>query len=812
MENKNKEKKKKKNVNPVWKGFKLALKIMSLFILVGILGAGVIFYNKYGKDIFKMQAEAKQLVKSSTIDTFRQTETSLVYDNKKKLISTLKGGEGTKDVYYISYEDIPEHAVDAMISIEDKKFMSHSGVDIKANIRAVLALIKHKGKITQGASTITQQLSRNVFLTQEVTWQRKIKEMFVAMELDKKYSKQQIMEFYLNNIYFANGYYGIQAASKGYFSKNVKELSLSQIVFLCAIPNSPTRYDPADNIDNTIKRRDRILNQMMEDGKITNTQYNDAIREKITLDRKKIKKKNSVETYVYYCAIRALMKERGFEFENNFQDEEEKEEYNERYTDMYNECQQSLYNAGYRIYTSIDMKKQKLLQESIDNELQKFTDQTEEGVYKLQGAGVCIDNKTGRVIAVVGGRSQDLTGYTLNRAYQSYRQPGSAIKPLIVYTPAFEAGYYPERIVLDEKWDGGPRNSNNSYSGNITIRQAVESSKNTIAWKLFEELTPTKGLSYLLNMGFNRISKNDYYPAASLGGFTYGASAVEMAAAFAAIENDGSYREPTCIIKITDSKGEQIVGREISTEPVYGANASRMMTDVMQGVLTRGTAKGYALSNMASAGKTGTTDEKKDGWFIGYTPYYTTSVWVGYDNPQTLYDLMGNTYPLRIWHEFMVKLHEGLENKSFLKYVDTNKSEKEPTPEPTSEPTPEATPEPTPTIEPISTEPVFEPIGDDDPVKDDLGDEPDIDDEDEDIGNDIGNDIGDEIYGDEDTEKEDNNIEDNNTEDNNDNNQDADEDNNINEPEPTQNQDTETSNPQAEPTDTVEDPDQGIEP
>lgn len=661
-----------KKKHPVLHHMKFAGKLLCLVLLIAVLILILLFYNKYGKKVLNMQSEARKFVSESTLDTFRSTETSIVYGANGKIISELKG---EKDLYYLDYSDIPKEVVEAFITIEDKNFLKHKGVDLKANIRAVLALVKNRGAIKQGASTITQQLSRNIFLTHTVSWERKIEEIFIATELEKKYEKWQILEFYINNVYFANGYYGIQAASEGYFSKAVDDLTLSEIAFLCAIPNNPTVFDPMDNYDNTISRRNRILKQMNEDGKISKSEYQEAYDQDITLDIKKIKKKDYVETYVNHSATRALMQANGFTFRYDFESEEDEADYKERYTSLYNECQQSLYRSGYRIYTSIDMTQQKLLQNSVDEALAKFTDVTKDGVYKLQSSAVCIDNETGYVTAIVGGRKQKSTGYTLNRAFQSFRQPGSAIKPLIVYTPALENGHYPEEIVNDQKFEGGPSNSNGAYSGKITLRKAVEQSKNTIAWKLFEEITPKVGLRYLKRMNFAKIDKNDYYPASALGGFTNGVSAVEMASGFATLENDGIYREPTCIVKITDSEGKVIVGSEKSDYQVYDKNAARMMTDILTGVVKYGTGRGLSIPGMATAGKTGTTNERKDGWFVGYTPYYTTSVWVGYDMPQTLDGLMGSTYPGQIWYNFMTQIHEGLESMTFPKYVDTSPKE-----------------------------------------------------------------------------------------------------------------------------------------
>ena len=365
----------------------------------------------------------------------------------------------------------------------------------------------------------------------------------MAVELERKYSKEQILEFYLNNVYYANGYYGIQAASQGYFRKDAKNLTMSEAAFLSAIPNNPTIYDPRTNKENTIKRRNKILKDMYEQKLIRKDQYEEAINEEINVksaQKSKTEKKNYVETYVIHCATKEIMKQKGFEFKYDFSSTSEKEKYQEEYDKMYAECKRTLYSAGYHIYTSIDPDVQKQLQSSVDSALSGYTEKDKNGIYKTQASGTCIDNDTGKVVAIVGVREQKNIGYTLNRAFQSYRQPGSAIKPLIVYTPSFERNYTPDSVVTDEPIEDGPRNANGSYSGQITVRTAVEKSVNTIAWKLYEELTPEVALSNLEKMNFAKLDANDYRPATALGGFTNGVSALEMASGYAAIENDGN--------------------------------------------------------------------------------------------------------------------------------------------------------------------------------------------------------------------------------------------------------------------------------
>lgn len=654
--------KKKKKHRLFWHFFRIQLVLLVLVLTA----AAYYFYGGYGKQVEELRQEAVRLVRQSDVDTFKANQTSIVYASDGSVISTLKG---EKDSYYVSIEEMPVDAVTAIVSIEDKKFFRHHGIDYRALLRAVKAMVQN-GEVKQGGSTITMQLARNIFLSQEKTWQRKVEEMYIATELENKYSKDQILEFYLNNIYFGNGYYGIQSAARGYFDRDVESLSLSQIAFLCAIPNNPTLYDPVTNKDNTVSRRDRILKNMLDDGKISQMDYAQAVAEQITLNRPQALAKNDyVETYTYYCATRALMEQQGFVFYEDFKTDEEQQAYEDTYSALYSECQKKLYTGGYRIYTSIDLSLQDELQQSVNDTLSGYTGVNDEGVYELQASAVCIDNDNGYVRAVVGGRSQEFPGYTLNRAYQSFRQPGSAIKPLTVYTPSFEQSYTPDSIVVDEPIEDGPRNANGTYLGEITVRTAVEKSVNTIAWKLYDQLTPDKGLSYLKAMNFSRISPSDYRLATALGGFTNGVSALEMASGFATIENDGYYRTPTCIVKIEDGNGTVLYNSGQKPVLIYKKNAARMMTDVLKGVITNGTGKGLDLGDMPCAGKTGTTNDQKDGWFVGYTRYYTTSVWVGYDMPKKLQGLMGNTYPGKIWQSFMSKAHEGLEPLEFLPYA-----------------------------------------------------------------------------------------------------------------------------------------------
>lgn len=668
---KKKRKKKKTATQKLWS----FLKFQMVLILLVLGAVAYYFVGGYAVKVKELHDEAVSYVARASADTFRQNETSIAYDVNGDVIQLMIGD---KDVYYVEYADMPAYLRQAIVSIEDKRFYSHHGVDYKAIVRAVYAMFRN-GEVTQGASTITQQLARTTFLNQDQTWERKIEEIYIAVELEKKFSKNEILEFYLNNINFANGYYGIGAASRGYFNKDVGKLSLSEIAFLCAIPNGPVKYDPIEHYDNTIERRNLVLKNMLDDQMITELTYLNAVEEEIALTRPNAPGKNDyLSTYTFYCATRVLMELQGFDFQTEFSSKKAERKYNKTYDALYEECNKSLYTGGYRIYTSLDMATQELLQYSLDANLAGFTEVNDEGIYALQGAAVCIDNTTGMVRAIVGGRTQDVSGYTLNRAYQSFRQPGSSIKPLLVYTPALERGYTADSILIDEPIEDGPENADLSYAGAITLRHAVEISKNTVAYKLLEELTPEVGLSYLHAMDFASLSKNDVRPIIAVGGFTYGASPLEMAKGFATLENDGAYRNPGCVTKITDADGNEIFTVEQTEKVVYEKNAARQMTDILKGVFTNGTAKSVRLSNMPCAGKTGTTNDNKDGWLVGYTRYYTTSVWVGYDIPREVPGLSWAVYPGKIWHSFMTRVHEGLEPQDFPAPASTSAPEREP--------------------------------------------------------------------------------------------------------------------------------------
>lgn len=635
-----------------------------LLVLLVVFGIAVILLLPVVFRLDSLKKSAAQTIAKTTADTFRSTQTTVAYDTNGDVLMTMRSA---KDMYYVEYADIPQGIIDAFVVTEDRKFFSHNGIDLKSIVRA-MKVNSESDEIEQGASTITQQLVKNMFLSQEVSWNRKITEIFMALEMEKKYSKEQILEFYLNNIYFANGCYGVESAARGYFNKGIGELDYSQLAFLAAIPNNPTKYDPFENMDNTLERRDLVLRQMYEADMINTVNYSDAIQEEIELDPQKSGYDDYVDTYVRRCATEAMMESLGFQFQTNFESDEAYDDYCERYDVYYGMAQRKLFGGGYLIYTSIDPKLQNRLQAVIDQDLSGFSEVNDEGVYALQAASTCIDNSNGYVVAVVGGRSQEHDGYTLNRAWQSYRQPGSTIKPLNVYLPFLQLGNSPDTIVNDEQISGGPVNADGIYSGEMTLREAVRVSKNTVAWSIYQQITPKAGTSYLLRLGFRKVYVDKERLTGSIGGFTYGVTTEEMAGGYAAIENDGIYRKPTCVMSITMLDGSTVVDNSDRGTQIYQKNASRMMTDMLTTVVKEGTGKTADIDNAIVAGKTGTTNDNKDSWFVGYSRYYTTSVWVGYDIPRTLGTAVN--YNKYIWHDYMEAIHENLPILDFGAYED----------------------------------------------------------------------------------------------------------------------------------------------
>lgn len=640
--------------------FKGVLSVFTAAFLI-MAAAGLILYAAVKPELDKCREIAYDKLAQMDRSDFSMLSDTVIYDKDGKQIGLINAGH----YQYMDINHISMNLQNGYIAQEDRRFKNHNGVDWIATFRAGLALIKHGGEVTQGGSTITQQVIKNTYLTQERTFTRKIVEILLAPELEKKYSKADIMEFYCNTNFYGHRCYGVEAASLYYFGKHAEDLAPEEAAVLIGISNSPSAYDPVSHPNASKNKRDDVLKSMNEVGYLSNEDYEKAVSSPLKIVQKETEgtDENYQSSYAIHCAALELMKMDGFEFQYTFDNKEDYTLYSERYTTAYSEQSDRIRAGGFQIYTSLDSGLQAVLQTQIDASLSGFTELQENGKFALQGAGVIVDNKTNYVTAIVGGRGAD---DPFNRAYLSARQPGSTIKPLIDYGPAFDTGeYYPTRMVNDHKWEKGPSNSGRRYFGNVTVREALNRSLNTVAWQILEDIGIDFGLSYLGEMEFQKLSYVDnQVPSLSIGGFTNGVRVVDMAKGYSTLANGGVYNDRTCIVKILHEKeGELTKDMTPFAKQVYRSDSAFMLTDVLKGTFTSpyGTGRGLGLENdMPAAGKTGTTNSSKDTWFCGYTPYYTAAVWVGYDIPRNMPGIYGATYAGKIWKNVMDEIHQGL--------------------------------------------------------------------------------------------------------------------------------------------------------
>ena len=640
--------------------FKGVLSVFTAAFLI-MAAAGLILYAAVKPELDKCREIAYDKLAQMDRSDFSMLSDTVIYDKDGKQIGLINAGH----YQYMDINHISMNLQNGYIAQEDRRFKNHNGVDWIATFRAGLALIKHGGEVTQGGSTITQQVIKNTYLTQERTFTRKIVEILLAPELEKKYSKADIMEFYCNTNFYGHRCYGVEAASLYYFGKHAEDLAPEEAAVLIGISNSPSAYDPVSHPDASKNKRDDVLKSMNEVGYLSNEDYERAVSSPLKIVQKETEgtDENYQSSYAIHCAALELMKMDGFEFQYTFDNKEDYTLYSERYTTAYSEQSDRIRAGGFQIYTSLDSGLQAVLQTQIDTSLSGFTELQENGKFALQGAGVIVDNKTNYVTAIVGGRGAD---DPFNRAYLSARQPGSTIKPLIDYGPAFDTGeYYPTRMVNDHKWEKGPSNSGRRYFGNVTVREALNRSLNTVAWQILEDIGIDFGLSYLGEMEFQKLSYVDnQVPSLSIGGFTNGVRVVDMAKGYSTLANDGVYNDRTCIVKILHEKESELT-KDMTpfAKQVYRSDSAFMLTDVLKGTFTSpyGTGRGLGLENdMPAAGKTGTTNSSKDTWFCGYTPYYTAAVWVGYDIPRNMPGIYGATYAGKIWKNVMDEIHQRL--------------------------------------------------------------------------------------------------------------------------------------------------------
>lgn len=490
-------------------------------------------------------------------------------------------------------------------------------------------------------------------------------EILLAPEIEKTYSKADIMEFYCNTNFYGHQCYGVQAASRYYFGKEAADLEVHEAAVLVGISNSPSAYDPITHPEASLNKRNEVLKSMREVQMLTQEEYDKAVSKpfRILREQQEGTDDSYLTSYAIHCASLELMKQDAFPFRYTFDDKQDYETYMEQYTTVYNEKNDSIRSGGYHIYTSLDQDIQETVQTRLDEVLSSFTELQDNGKFALQGAAVIVDNQTNYVVAIVGGRG---TEDQFNRGYLSARQPGSTIKPLIDYGPAFDTGeYYPSRIIDDHKWEDGPSNSGGSYHGPVTVREALNRSLNTVAWQVLEDIGIDTGLSYLDNMQFQRLTYVDNgVSSLSIGGFTNGVRVVDMAKGFSTLANNGVYNDSTCILRIEHERRQPDLPDPCHHQTglrhghrLYADRCAERYHD-----FPYGTGRSLKLDGgMPAAGKTGTTNSSKDTWFCGYTRYYTGAVWVGYDIPRAMPGIFGSTYAGVIWKNIMNDLHQELE-------------------------------------------------------------------------------------------------------------------------------------------------------
>nr|WP_144924226.1 penicillin-binding protein 1A [Paenibacillus bovis] len=561
------------------------------------------------------------LASSANVESLKQglAQATVIYDKDDKEASKISANrmEG------VSIEEVPDHLQNAIIAIEDHRFKEHNGFDVKGITRAFFKNLK-AGEITAGGSTITQQLTKVALLSHERTYQRKIEELFLAIEIEKTYTKSEILEMYMNQIYFGSGAWGVQNASRKYFGKDVQDITLSEAAMLAGIINRPSALDPYKNLQGALDRRDVVLGQMKKYEMISEDEYEAAIQETITIrDKGGDPLKGKYPFYVDAVINEAI--------------------------NLYGLTQDELLTKGYKIYTQLDQGMQEGLEEVYkkDHLFPKSSDGT-----LAQSGAILIDPSNGGIRALVGGRGEHtFRGY--NRATQLTAQPGSVMKPLAVYTPALEAGYDPYSLLKDEKtsFDGyTPSNYNHRYLGEVPMYQAVEDSLNVPAVWLLNEIGLNTGVDAVKRFGLP-VQDDDKYLSLALGGTKTGYSPKQLAEAYSAFANGGERVQSHLITKIVGPTGKVIVEAKPKKTKVIKEETANKMTSMLLNVVESGTGSKAKINGHTIAGKTGSTqlpfkditNGTKDQWFVGYTPNIVGAIWLGYDYTDREHYLPGSS-------------------------------------------------------------------------------------------------------------------------------------------------------------------------
>ncbi|MDI6604902.1 MAG: PBP1A family penicillin-binding protein [Thermoanaerobacteraceae bacterium] len=654
------ERYKKNNVNNSGgknKNKKVLKIILWTFMIILLAGIGVI-----GGKVLAIIKNTPPLTKDVLT---AQKQSSIIYvKDESGQWKSAAALHGTDNRLWVSIDKIPKNLQNAVVAIEDQRFYKNNlGIDPKRIIGAFVADIKAGGKPVEGASTITQQLVKNMMLSDEKTLTRKIQEAVLAWEIEQKYSKQQILEAYLNTIYLGGPHinaYGVQAAALSYFGKDVSQLDLAESAMIAGITNNPSMYSPDSSKEGALKRQHLVLSEMLKQGYITKDEYDNAISEKLVYQFKKINLTGYNHKYFIEQVIRdaasSLSKELNI---------------------SYSEATNKIYNGGLRIYSTMDTKIQTDIEQAFANPKLFPVDPSRKDI--VQGAMVIMDWRTGEVKGIVGGRNTNDSSSNvlmgLNRATQSYRQPGSSIKPLTVYGPALESGLTAATVVDDVPTTFGsytPHNYESSYyHGLVTLREAITDSLNIPAVKVVNTIGLNTSANYGKKFGLNITNNDMYLPALALGGLYKGITPLQETAGYAAIANGGMYISPITFTEIKDSQGNVIIDKKPEKHVVLNEQNAYILENMMQDVVDHGTGTNAQLPNMPVAGKTGTSEKSGNVWFTGFTPYYVGTVWMGYDEGNNIpvknygTSVVGGTFPAKLWRTVMESVHENLAPQEF---------------------------------------------------------------------------------------------------------------------------------------------------
>lgn len=528
----------------------------------------------------------------------------------------------------LSLQEIPQIAQEIFITSEDADFYTHIGFDLSAIIRAVVAN-SNSNTTSQGGSTITQQLVRMRYLSEEKTYERKLTELFYAYELEKEFDKEAILTMYLNESYFSNQVYGIGGAATYYFQKPLQELSIAEIAFIAAIPNNPSLYNPLKNYDQTKARQERLLDTLAANGSITEGEAKNYKADAITLNVKdKIQSYPMYSTYVLQELKWLIAEKEGYADRLSSTDNEEEKKKIKAQLDI---RLNTLFQNGLIIHTALNPTKQQHDEEKMSAIL---------GTSPWQAAGAAIENQSREIVSLYAGKNYEK--FDFHRAFQGTRQPGSAFKPLAVYAPFFETtSHTPDSIVNGGRYCVGsfcPQNYGGYTYGDVSIRTAFRHSYNTSALRLFQTVGVETAFHYLNRFHFRSIVEKDYNYAASLGGLTYGVTALELADAYTSFI-DGSYVLAHSIRKVTALDGTELYSWDTQRDQIWSPKTVKYMRELLADVVANGTGQGVYSNSSYVGAKTGTTNDYRDYWLAGLNNEYTAAVWLGYDKPQSMQQL-----------------------------------------------------------------------------------------------------------------------------------------------------------------------------